>query len=203
MLLLLLCNCKKNRNDTDKIDAVVTDIDGNVYHTVKIGDQIWMAENLKTSKYRDSSPISFVADYTTWKNTTLAAYCYYNNDATIANTYGYYYNWYAVNNTHNIAPIGWHVATDADWTILTSYLGGDSIAGIKLKEKGFAALPGGYRVFFGNYANFELYGFWWCSTETNNEKAWLRFLGFHNNYESIIRLSEIKLSGCSVRCVKD
>jgi uncharacterized protein (TIGR02145 family) len=99
----------------------VTDIDGNVYKTIKIGTQTWMADNLKTTKYNDGTAIPIVTDNTAWKNLSAPAYCWYNNDATTNNTYGALYNWYTVN-TAKLAPAGWHVPTDAEWTILENYL---------------------------------------------------------------------------------
>ena len=107
----------------------VVDIDGNVYHTVTIGTQVWMVENLKTTKYNDGTAIPLVTDNTAWGALTTPGYCWYNNDsATYKNTYGALYNWYAVN-TGKLAPTGWHVPTDSEWTVLTTYLGGQSVAG--------------------------------------------------------------------------
>jgi len=101
--------------------AVVTDIDGNVYHTVKIGTQVWMVENLKTTKYNDGTSILNIIDGTAWSNLTTPGYCFYNNDAANKTTYGALYNWYTVN-VGNLAPTGWHVPTDAEWTTLENYL---------------------------------------------------------------------------------
>ena len=105
----------------------VVDIDGNVYHTVTIGTQVWMVENLKTTRYNDGTAIPLVTDGTAWAALTTPGYCWYNNDsATYKNTYGALYNWYAVN-TGKLAPTGWHVPTDSEWTVLTTYLGGESL----------------------------------------------------------------------------
>jgi uncharacterized protein (TIGR02145 family) len=102
--------------------TAVTDKDGNVYHTVTIGTQTWMVENLKTTKYNDGTAIPFITDNSAWANLTTPGYCWYNNDSTTyKNMYGALYNWYAVS-TGNLAPKGWHVATDAEWTTLQNYL---------------------------------------------------------------------------------
>lgn len=101
--------------------AVVTDIDGNIYHTVNIGTQTWMIENLKTTKYRDGTSIPNITDGTTWSNLTTPGYCFFNNAAANKSTYGALYNWYTVN-TNKLAPTGWHVPTDAEWSALENYL---------------------------------------------------------------------------------
>ena len=114
----------------------VTDDDGNVYHSVTIGTQVWMVENLKTTKYNDGTSIPLVTDATDWHNLLTPGYCWNNNDeATYKATYGALYNWYTVN-TGNLCPTGWHVPGDAEWTTLTTYLGGEDVAGGKLKEVG-------------------------------------------------------------------
>ena len=161
--------------------GTVTDIDGNLYYAVIIGSQCWMAENLKTTKYRNGDAIPNVTDNTTWSALITGALCNYNNDANNMTTYGRLYNWYAVSDSRNIAPVGWHVPTDVELTTLTDYLGGLSIAGNKLKEPGtthwaspntgavnetgFTALPGGYRVSSGSFSNLGNNGYWWSSTE--------------------------------------
>jgi uncharacterized protein (TIGR02145 family) len=114
----------------------VSDIDGNYYKTIQIGSQIWMAENLKTTRYNDGSNIPLVTDNTAWSNLTTPGYCWYNNDAaTYKNVYGALYNWYAVN-TGKLCPSGWHVPSEYEWTLLVNYLGGVYAAGGKLKETG-------------------------------------------------------------------
>jgi uncharacterized protein (TIGR02145 family) len=125
----------------------VTDVDGNVYKTLTIGTQIWMTENLKTTKYSDGSDIPRVTDNTEWSSLTTGALCWYKNDeATYRNLYGAYYNFHAVN-TGKLCPTGWHVPTDTEWTELTTYLGGINNTGGKLKETGtiFASPPGLWR----------------------------------------------------------
>ena len=118
--------------------STVTDIDGNVYQTVTIGTQEWMAENLKVTHYRNGDPIQLVTDDSSWSNLSTGAYCDYDNDGDNVAVYGRLYNWFAVNDSRAIAPAGWHVATAADWQTLIDILGGDAVAGGKMKEAGTA-----------------------------------------------------------------
>ena len=141
--------------------AGLEDIEGNVYSVVQIGTQLWMSENLKTMKYNDDTDIPLEIDNIAWVGLTTGAYCWYQNDeAANKDIYGALYNWYAVE-TGNLCPDGWHIPTDAEWSALGSFLGGNSIAGGKMKatgteywsapntdatnESGFAGLPGGNR----------------------------------------------------------
>ena len=127
---MLTSSCKKegddntntNNNNNNPSPITVTDIDGNVYSTITIGTQVWMAENLKTTKYRDGSAIPNVTSDSVWGTLSAGAYCNYNDDATNSTTYGRLYNWYAVNDTRMIAPAGWHVPKDAEWSTLVNYL---------------------------------------------------------------------------------
>jgi uncharacterized protein len=188
--------------------GTVTDIEGNVYTTVKIGNQWWMAENLKVTYYRDGTPIPNVTDNTSWKGLSTGAYCYYSNSSVHGETYGALYNWYAVNDAHGLAPEGWHVPTDEEWTELVNYLGGSSVAGKKLKSAtdwdgmdiaGFGALPGGWRHYSTggfNYMGFTAH--FWSSSENDSNYAWHRRLS-----NDVDRLSYLKTTGFSVRCVRD
>ena len=116
--------------------STVTDIDGNVYHTVTIGTQVWMKENLKTSRYNDGTPIPIETDGPTWGRATAGRRCWYENDSARYNSaYGELYNWYAVN-AGKLAPEGWHVPTSAEWQTLLTYLGGAGVAGGKMKATG-------------------------------------------------------------------
>jgi uncharacterized protein (TIGR02145 family) len=197
--------------------GTITDIDGNVYHTVTIGSQVWMVENLKTTKYRNGDPIPNVTDNTAWYNLTTGAYCNYDNNISKATTYGRLYNWFAVNDNRKIAPSGWHVPTDEEWTTLTTFLGGFSVAGGKLKEAGlahwvspntgatnetgFTALPGGTRISDGTFYNNGYSGNWWSSTVSNAVSAWYRYL-YYNDGKGL-RDGSINLYGFSVRCLRD
>jgi len=205
----------------------LVDWDGNTYGTVEIGNQVWMAENLKVTHYRDGTPITPVTDHGEWTALTTEAYCFYNNNASNGlDTYGALYNWYAVNGDTDgdgvkdkeIAPEGWHVPTDAEWTTLTDHLGGASVAGGKLKEtginhwnspnagatneSGFTALPGGSRYYTSGYYYLMGYdGYFWSATENDSSTAWYRTLRY--NYSDVYQLNNNKRNGFSVRCVRD
>ena len=203
----------------DNKAQTVTDYDGNVYNTVTIGTQVWMAENLKVTHYRNGNAIPNVIDASTWSNLTFGARCYYDNDSvTNVGKYGALYNWYAVVDSSNICPLGWHIPTDTEWTTLTTYLGGTSVAGGKLKEtgtthwqspntgatnsSGFTALPGGFRYYDnGSFLSDAQYGFWWSATEVATTYAWDRYLTYNNT--SVTWGSDKQKCGLSVRCVKD
>ncbi|MEN6311079.1 MAG: fibrobacter succinogenes major paralogous domain-containing protein [Acidobacteriota bacterium] len=194
----------------------VTDIEGNVYKTVRIGNQIWMVENLKTTKLNDGQSIPCVTDDVSWSNLETPGYCFYNNDSANKDLYGALYNWHAVN-TGKLAPQGWHVPTDAEWTILTNTLGGEETAGGEIKEKGFAhwvlpntgannstgfsALPGAGRAGDGDWGGLAYYANFWTSTESSATNAWRRHLV--NDDRNVRRDNGSKGMGFSVRCVKD
>ncbi len=213
---------------TSSASNTVTDIDGNVYQTVTIGTQVWMAENLKVTHYRNGDPIPHVTDNSEWIGLTTGAYCNYNNDEGNVATYGRLYNWYAVGDSRNIAPEGWHVPTDEEWKQLETYLGmsqaeADAIGwrgtdeGGKLKEagtthwqspntgatneSGFTALPGGYRNLNGSFGDMGYYAAFWSSTEFSSYYAWLRGLNYGDS--QVGRLYYHKPYGFSVRCVRD
>jgi uncharacterized protein (TIGR02145 family) len=191
--------------------------DGQVYKWVKIGTQIWMAENLKAIKYQNGDPIQNVINNAEWAGLTSGAYCNYANDINIAKTYGRLYNWYAVSDSRNIAPIGWHVPTDAEWFTLVIYLGGESVAGGKLKETGtshwqdpntgatnetgFSALPGGSRTTNGTFHDVGSNGYWWSSTVGGTGSAWYRLMYYDRS--NVYRYDSGNGDGFSVRCVRD
>ena len=205
----------------------VTDTEGNIYNTVTIGSQVWMAENLKTTKYNDGTAIPNKADGTEWSSLSTGAYGDYSDTPANSTTFGRLYNWYVVDNNastklasnggKNVCPTGWHVPADAEWTILTDYLGGEEVAGGKLKETGlthwaspntgdaneygFTALPGGYRYYDGAYGFIGYNGYWWSSTEYSSDYAWFRYISYSNanSYSSF----SFKRSGFSVRCLRD
>lgn len=186
--------------------------------SVTIGTQVWSLNNLDVVTYRNGDSIPKVTDPVEWSNLTTGAYCYYNNDsATYASVYGKLYNWYAVNDPRGLAPVGWHIPTDAEWTTLTAFLGGDPVAGEKLKEaglahwvtpnladnsSGFTALPGGGRSNTGG-ANSLVgeRGYWWSATEQSATSAWPRAL--INGTVVVFRTATNKKFGFSVRCVRD
>jgi uncharacterized protein (TIGR02145 family) len=212
-VMLVLTTCKKSENLPDP----VTDGDGNVYISVTIGTQVWMKENLKTTKYNDGTAIPLVTDGAVWEALTTPGYCWYNNDATTYKaTYGALYNWYAVNNG-KLCPTGWHVPTDAEWTTMTTYLGGEDVAGGKLKEiglthwqspnteatneTGFTAVPSGGRYMDGAFALIGGNGSWWSSSEYLTTDAYYRWVGFDS--PTVSRTNGNSHCGFSVRCLKD
>jgi uncharacterized protein (TIGR02145 family) len=195
--------------------GTVTDIDGNTYQTVKIGDQRWMSENLKVTHYRNGDSIPNVIDR--WYGLTIGVYCNYDFDTNNAVTYGSLYNWYAVNDSRNIAPEGWHIPSDNEWQTLVDYLGGDLVAGGKMKEtgtthwhnpntgatneSGFSALPGGFRNNLGDFWDMGTYADFWSSTAYSSGVAWYRKLG--NASSGVGRYNILKEIGFSVRCIRD
>jgi len=210
------------------LTGTMTDIDGNVYQTVKIGDQWWMAENLKVTHYRNGATIPVVTSSDDWYNLSTGARCIYENDQSNVATYGYLYNWYAVDDSRNIAPSGWHVPSDAEWKELEMYLGmsqseadGTGYRGTdeggKLKEagtthwnspnegatneSGFAALPGGYRDSGGNFGGLGSNAAFWSSAGHNSDLAWSRTLHYDN--AGVYRYGDDKRYGFSVRLVRD
>jgi uncharacterized protein (TIGR02145 family) len=207
----------------------VTDVDGNTYKTIQIGSQIWMAENLRTTKYRNGIIIENITDNIQWLNNSKGAWNYYNNDANNDIPYGKLYNGFAVFNSNQICPTGWHVPTDAEWNVLVANLdpsynptvinGTQSTsAGGKMKstgtqywtspntgatnESGFSGLPGGVRAYDGPFYEKGDSGEWWSSTEiSSTSTVWYRILVYNNR--DIYRASDSKKSARSVRCIKD
>lgn len=195
----------------------MTDREGNAYKTIPIGAQTWMVRNLKTTKYNDGTSIPIVTDATTWNNLITPACCWQNNDPARKVTYGVLYNWYAVN-TGKLCPTGWHIPDDTEWTELTDYLGGDNIAGGKLKESGyghwyspnagatdethFKALPGGDRLIGQNelFGKLGETGGWW--TAAGSDEFAVSRLMFYNSAH-VQKAFYPKKSGLSVRCIRD
>ena len=137
IILTFTTTCKKSDNLGSAIEGTMTDIDGNTYKTIQIGRQVWMAENLKTTRYRNGEPIPNVTADIQWTALSTGAYCWFNNDAAINRAiHGAIYNWYTIVDSRNIAPTGWHVPTDDEWTVLITFLGGESVAGGKMKAPG-------------------------------------------------------------------
>jgi uncharacterized protein (TIGR02145 family) len=222
-LFVLASSCKK---DPIIEYGTVTDIEGNTYKTVKTGEQEWMAENLRTSKYADSSEIPNVTDNTIWAANITGAYCDYANNPSNSVVYGRLYNWYIASSTNpqNVCPTGWHVPTDTDWTTLEAYLGGIRAEyspvcniGGKLKEpgtihwispnsgatneSGFSAIPGGVREPDGVFNLLGTQAVWWSATEFDLSNAWNRNLLNYSTDD--FRTDLNKNYGYSVRCIKD
>lgn len=206
------------------------DVDGNYYNTIKIGTQIWMAENLKATKYADGTAIPLVMGESNWDAlvSTSKAYCWYNDDIANKAIYGALYTWAAAMNgasstTNNpsgiqgVCPTGWHLPSDAEWNQLINYLGGISVAGGKLKEigtthwtspntgatnkTGFTALPGGIRYFNGTIIHLGNFGFWWSATEESSAGAYNYYMSRENS--NVEKTSNLKENGFSVRCVRN
>jgi len=219
-------NCGKSEDEISIVllnngaGQPVTDIEGNVYNTVYIGGQFWMAKNLKTTRYNDSTDIPLVEDGITWNILTSPAYCWYNNNqAAYKEIYGAIYNWYVIN-TGKLCPTGWHVPTDEEWIALTNYLGGEGVAGGKLKETGtshwespnagatnetgFTAIPNGYRNYLGGWSsteNLSRYGYWWTSSQSVSDNPYYRIMEY--NSTNVVRNALQKGLGIAVRCVKN
>jgi len=237
--IALVYGCTSNNsNNSDSNNNSVTsvsDVDGNSYNVIILCNQTWTKSNLNVSKYSDGTPIPQVTNPTQWLNLTTGAWCYYNNDPAIGNTYGKLYNWYAVAGIYNaasqtnitlrkkLAPLGWHIPADSEWTTLINCLGGENVAGGNMKEAGtshwqspntvatnnsaFTALPGGFRYddngIFGSQGllGVGFAGYWWSSSETNIENANILALYYFNGGADL--LPDYKAYGFSVRCLKD
>jgi uncharacterized protein (TIGR02145 family) len=235
---------RDNRAQSSQSVDTMTDIDGNVYRAVKIGNQIWMAENLKVTHYRNGDPIPqlksdsmakfIIAGLTDvlanqkeseWKYLKTGIHCVYDNSERIDGhvaTFGRLYNWYVVNDSRDIAPNGWHVPSDADWQTLIDYLGGNKLAGGKMKDSGisfwvspntgatnessFSARPGGTRSYSsGNYVNLGQVAYFWSTVENDSNHISYQTLSFKHAgiYNSLDSGQEYRRYCFSVRCVKD
>jgi uncharacterized protein (TIGR02145 family) len=198
----------------------VTDVDGNVYNTITIGTQTWMAENLKTTKYRNGDTIgTTIPEILNVSGEPTAKYQWaYQGNEGIAAVYGRLYTWNAITDSRNVCPTEWHVPSDAEWTVLSNFLGGENIAGGKVKEagtlhwappntgatneSGFNALPGGIRGIDGLFSYYSGYAGWWSSTEIGVNSAWYRNVVY--NSDTLKRDNYcLRSNGFSVRCLKD
>ncbi|HSI76420.1 MAG TPA: fibrobacter succinogenes major paralogous domain-containing protein [Lunatimonas sp.] len=207
--------------DESKIEAepcgIVRDIDGNDYNTFKIGEQIWMVKNLKTTKFNDGTPIPMIAGGDEWAGLSTSGYCWYDNDeASFKPSFGAMYNGYTVS-TGKLCPTGWHIPTNEEWMALITYLGSDHVAGNRLKEagtdfwvspntganneSGFTALPGGLRYHDGQFHDFGFSGYWWTSTEYSESRSFFIFMDYESS--NVFRFDNLKKIGFSVRCIKD
>ena len=165
---------------------------------IKIGDQTWTSKNLDVETYRNGDAIPQVEVQEEWANLTTGAWCYYENESDNGTTYGKLYNWFAVNDPRGLAPKGYHIPTDAEWTILTDKLGYK--AGTKMKNT-FAMLPGGHCVYDGRFGFIGSFGYWWSSSEFDANRAWNRNL--NNDNGDVNRHHPNKQNGFSVRCLRD
>jgi len=209
-------SCADDEAKTQNQDQVVSRPDVPTQNgQVRIGTQVWMTRNLNVSKYRNGDLIPQVTDPTQWQNLTTGAWCYYDNNAANGAVYGKLYNWFAVNDPRGLAPAGWHVPSIAEYTLLTNFLGGEDIAGNKMKattgwipysgvtssnSSGFTGLPGGYRNGDATFAAVGYAGYWWCSTENKTTFAWGHALYYINGYLDTYNYN--KTDGFSMRCIK-
>lgn len=217
--------------EVQKNDSTVVDVDGNIYNTVKIGAQTWLAENLKTTHYSNGDAISCVLVDSLWEGQDVGAYCYYNNDKNNIPKYGMLYNFNAVQDTRKIAPVGWHVATRDDWEELNLYLNQSGLSGTDIvdyvskriaskeywkessesyavgnqlknnNETGFSAMSAGYRHNSGFYKRSEIVAEWWCYS-TSTEMLVLSKTIRYDSPQLGTSLG-FRMRGVSVRCVKD
>jgi uncharacterized protein (TIGR02145 family) len=187
------------------------------FNSVKIGNQVWMTENLNVERFRNGDPIPEAKTAEEWKRAgekKQPAWCYYDNDPKNGAKYGKLYNWYAVKDSRGLAPTGWHIPSDAEWTKLTDFLGGIDAAGTKMKStsgwvqngngtnsSGFNGLPGGYRGSSGTFNDIGELGTWWNSSEDGTDGAWYRYLGCGSG--NVSRGDYPKRDGFSVRCLRD
>ena len=196
----------------------VKDADGNIYLTINIGTQVWIGENLKTTRLNDGKPVQLVTNDEKWKALKTPAYCWYNNDERNKDVSGALYNWYTVK-TGKICPLGWHVPTENEWADLATFLGDENSAGDKLKEAGtahwknylskatndydFTALPGGMRYHTGTFPEEigDSFAIWWSATGYSTTEAIMR--GLHDRSSRFFNGFEDLHSGYSVRCIKN
>jgi uncharacterized protein (TIGR02145 family) len=216
---LLSPGCQK---DEETITGTVTDVDGNVYKTIKIGTQWWMAENLKTTRFNDGTPIPLVTEDTAWSNFNAPGYCWYKNDEGFKKDYGALYNGFAINSS-SLAPKGWHLPNITEWDVLINYLGGYSVAANKMRttgiheegtglwhapnagatnESGFSGNPGGYRNETGKFDSIGDAGFFWSYENKSRSPKIVELLDGQEPIKLIKRIVN-NLNGYSVRCVKD
>ena len=183
-------------------------------NTIKIGNQVWTSKNLDVETYRNGDVIPQVQDQNAWANLKTGAWCYYKNKTSNGKKYGKLYNWYAVNDKRGLAPKGFHIPSDAEWTILTDYLGGEEEFGTEMKSStgwdsngngtnssGFAGFPGGCRSYNGTFYNIGRFGSWWSATENNSYFAWGRDLDCNDG--DVNRANGRRRSAFSVRCLGD
>ena len=188
----------------------------NAQGDVKIGTQVWMTKNLDVDRFRNWDLIPEAKNAKEWEKleSETAAFCYYEYDSKNGKVYGKLYNWFAVNDSRGLAPKGYHIPSDAEWTILTEFLGGRDIAGKKMKSKdgwsddgngdnssGFNGLPGGSCNYFSYFDGMADYGNWWSSSENDAGGAWERYLS--NGDTRVYRSFVFKDYGLSVCCLRD
>jgi uncharacterized protein (TIGR02145 family) len=228
ILLVVICSCKKSNvgnhtipppvtdtTTTAQSNTKVVDYDGNVYDTIKIGDQVWLQEGLRATHYRNGADVPGVTADTVWSKLTTGALCSYNNDTMYINSFGYLYNWYAISNPAGLCPKGWHIPSDSEWSVLVANLGGPDVAGGALKtttvwsspntgatnSSGFMGYPTGYRYYNGAFQTIGNLGTFWSSTKYNDSVAIYRTLNYRNS-EFVSNVINAR-AGFSCRCIRD
>jgi uncharacterized protein (TIGR02145 family) len=193
VFILLFTRCT-----TSGPEVFVTDIDGNVYPTCTIGNKVWMAANLRVTRYRNGDPVPLLSDSTAWNKTRTGAYCFYNNDTLYNSTYGKLYNGYAINDPRKIAPEGWHIATNEEITTLIAELEKDAANADKLKTNGL----GGYRFYSGGtFHTLGFNGYWWAAG--NSFEIYDHSPRLFTGLADVQRNSYEAGYGMAIRCVKD
>ncbi|MEI8185269.1 MAG: fibrobacter succinogenes major paralogous domain-containing protein [Chlorobiaceae bacterium] len=218
LLILYLISFKDSNSYADNriyLKETVVDIDGNVYNTLKIGNYVWMLENLNVSKYRNGDPIKNITDYDLWDNATTGAWAFYENNKKYSKSYGRLYNWYAINDSRGLAPKGWHIASFKEWRELIDYLGGDMVAGDLIKfyfRLGYLLSEetinseldnvfGGSRYLGGAFCFRRYNGYFWTSTKKDIGQSFYVNINYINS-KVYVDYDFIK-NGLSVKCVKD
>ena len=213
---MVLTSCGESSNKASTTTNQETTVKDTT-NKITVGEQVWMVENLNVDKFRNGELISEAKTEDEWKKAVAEkkpVWAYYNNNPDNGISYGKLYNWYAVNDPRGLAPEGWKIPSDNDWSILTDFLGGESVAGKKMKssdlwpeskagnnESGFLGLPSGCRNSFANFSQIGEYAYWWSSTD-NGSNAWYRFLEPDNDYVGRSGFGN-KANGYSVRCLRD
>ncbi|EMY3552652.1 fibrobacter succinogenes major paralogous domain-containing protein [Flavobacterium psychrophilum] len=224
IIAMLATSCSKSDDNSNQIQpspitTTISDVDGNTYNTITIGNQVWMKENLNVSKYRNGDIIPQVQDPNQWSNLTTGAWCYYTNQSSYGLVYGKLYNWYAVNDSRGLAPQGWHIPNNDEWNLLNAFLETTSLSGGKLKESGtahwlspnagatnesnFTGLPSGYRVNVGGFENIGKECYWWSSKQPATYTSEASNYQLTYNYAYFLNRYYYKEYGFSVRCIKD
>ena len=202
---------------SNQIEFSTLNKEDSLLESVTIGTQIWTSRNLEVSIYRNGDPIRHASTEQEWQDAVSkgeGAWSYYNHDPKNGEIYGKLYNWYCVKDSRGLASAGYHIPSDLEWSLLTDYLGGEAIAGFKMKStsgwanggngdnsSGFNGLPGGYCVWDGKFYDITVFGYFWSSSENVTGFAWLRYL--NNDQKGVLRNKFSKDDGLSVRCIKD
>lgn len=210
--------CIKDKSENEESTSQLLQEKG-IFNSIRIGNQIWMAENLNVPLYRNGDSIRHVQELYKWSSLTEGAWCYYEDKTENGIKYGRLYNWYAIYDPRGLAPTGWHIPSDGEWQKLSDNFGSADSAGNKMKSStgwqdffgeethnssnvnGFAALPGGLCSDNGKFFGIGRYGYWWSSTEHDSNKAWFRMLSWHS--KKVDKFSADKRNGYSVRCIRD